>query len=142
MRDLRNNLSAAVTLAPAVRTSDATGTTVDLLGYESAAVYLQIGAGGIVFSDTNRIDFVMEHSEDASTWTAVTSDHVRRVTVATGGIVRSLIEAHAAATVTEIGYIGGRRYVRLSADFGGTQATGTAIAALVVRGHPHSAPTP
>ena len=51
----------------------------------------------------------------------------------TSGIVRALTAAHAAATVQKIGYKGGKRYIKLLADFSGTHGTGTPIAAEVVR---------
>jgi hypothetical protein len=46
--------------------------------------------------------------------------------VGTGGIVKSLIAAHAAADTTEVGYIGGKRYLKVLADFSGTHGTGHA----------------
>lgn len=36
-------------------------------------------------------------------------------------------------------YIGGKRYLKLLADFGGTHATGTALSATLVKGRPHYA---
>ena len=38
--------------------------------------------------------------------------------------------------VISIGYVGGSRYVRVTADFTGSHSTGTAVAATVVKGHP------
>jgi hypothetical protein len=58
----------------------------------------------------------------------------------TSGIVKSLITAHPAADITEIGYIGGKRFVQITAVFGGTHATGTPIAIDLVLGAPRSAP--
>jgi hypothetical protein len=62
-------------------------------------------------------------------------------TVGTGGIVRSLIAEHAAATVDRVGYIGGKRYLKILADFSGTHGTGTPIGVQVIKGLPHDAPT-
>jgi hypothetical protein len=147
IRDLANNVSAAYTLTPAVRNADATGTSVDLQGFRSAAIFMQVGVGGITFDATNRLDMVMEHSDDGTTWTPVVQADLNVLqtggvagTVTGSGIVRVFNTAHAAASFTEIGYIGGRRFVRVTSDFSGTQATGTPIAVLVVRGDPINAP--
>lgn len=139
-RDMASNLSAAYTQTPVVRSATNNGASVDLLGFNGATVYLMPGIGGITFDGTNRIDFALQHSTDNSTWVNVTDADVVGVTGITSGIVRSLITAHAAASITEIGYVGGRRYIRLNATFGGTHGTGTPLAALVVRGEPEVAP--
>lgn len=142
-RDLHDNLSSMNLIAPAVLAADNTPTSVDLLGFRAAMVMIWVGVGGITFSGTNRVDFVLEHSTDNSTWAAVTQADVLGATVAAGGIVRSLIAAKAAvdAAPTELSYIGGRRYIRLTADFSGTHGTGTAMTAFAVRGLPEVLPS-
>ena len=76
-------------------------------------------------------------SDDGVTYAAVTDDDVVKDAYAptsiTGGIVRALTAAHAAATVQKLGYVGSKRYVKLLADFSGTHGTGTPIAAIVNR---------
>ena len=51
----------------------------------------------------------------------------------TNGIIRTLNAAHASPTLQKLGYVGGKRYHKLLADFSGTHGTGTPIAASVVR---------
>ena len=140
MRDLYSRLSPAVTLAAQTADADVTGTEVDLQGFESAMISLEIGVGGISFSGSNKIEFVLEHSDDKISWTAVTAEDVQGVTGITSGIVKALTTAHATADVTRIGYVGGKRYIRLNADFSGTHGTGTPFAATVIRGNPALAP--
>jgi hypothetical protein len=140
IRDLHDNLSTALLVAPQTATADITPLSVDLLGFRAAMVLLYIGIGGITFTGTNKIEFVLEHSNDNSTWNAVAQADVLGPTVAAGGIVRSLVAAKAAADVQEISYIGGRRYVRLTPDFSGTHATGTPMTAFMVRGIPEQMP--
>lgn len=140
MRDLASGLAAGYTLAPATRNADATGSAVDLRGFESAALLLLIGAGGITFDGTNKIEFVLEHSDDDAAYAPVAAGDVRGVAVTGAGIVKALTAAHAAASITELSYLGARRYLRLSADFSGTHGSGTPIAAVVLRGHAHSQP--
>ena len=86
------------------------------------------------------MEFVLTHSTDDSTYTAVTDDDMIGVTGITGGIIKSLIAAHAAGAVYAYGYRGGKRYLKLLADFSGTHGTGTPFAATVVKGVPHNAP--
>lgn len=125
-------------IAPAVLAADNTPAAIDLRDYGSALLLLHIGVGGITFSGTNKIEFVLTHSDDDSTYTAVTDDDVIKDSLApatvSNGIVRALTAAHAGATLQKLGYIGGKRYVKLLADFGGTHGTGTPIAASIVRG--------
>lgn len=138
-RDGVSEMAVAVALAPAVYTADSNGPLVDMRDWRKATLVLSIGVGGITFSGVNRIDFVLMAGNDAggSDLANVTADDIINIdSVApvsvTNGIVRSLTAAHAAATAQKIGYIGGKRYLRLTADFSGTHGTGTPIAAVVV----------
>ena len=140
-RDLHDNLSTALLIAPSSPTADTTPVSVDLLGFQAAMIMLFIGVGGITFSGVNKIDFILEHSADNSAWAPVAQSDVGGVTVAAGGIIRSLVAAKAAADVQELSYIGGRRYVRLTADFSGTHGVGTPMTAFAVRGLPEQLPS-
>lgn len=139
-RDLHNNVEVLEAIAPAALSADNTPAAVDLQGAEAAELVLHIGAGGITFTSTNKIEFKLTHSDDDSTYTAVDVDDVQGVSsVGTGGIIKSLIAEHASATVSKFGYVGGRRYLKLLADFSGTHGTGTPMSAVVVKGRLHQA---
>lgn len=141
MKDAHSGVEVDVAIAAATLAADNTPPAVDLQGYNSAEIVLAIGAGGITFSSTNKIEFKLTHSDDDSAYTAVDVDDVLGVSsVGTGGIVKSLVAAHATAGVYRLGYIGGKRYIKLLADFSGTHGTGTPIAATVVKGMPYDAP--
>lgn len=141
MRDLYSNLGIAIAIPAATYDADNTPAAVDLLGFDSALVELSIGVGGITFSGTNKVEFKLTHSDDNSSYDAVTLADVQGVeSVGTGGIIKSLTAAHAAASVTKVGYVGNRRYLKLLADFGGTHAAGTPIAASVIKGNAASKP--
>jgi hypothetical protein len=136
MRDLYSNLGVAVLLAAATYAADNTPAAVDLDGFDSALLAIEVGAGGIAFSNTNKVEFLLTHSDDDSVYEAVTIDDVLGLTaVGAGGIVKTLNSAHAAADVTLVGYIGGKRYLKLLADFSGTHGTGTPLSALVIKGN-------
>jgi hypothetical protein len=140
-RDLHDNISSVIAVLPATLTTTPSDISVDLLGYRAAMVAFFIGAGGITFTGTNKVELVLEHSTDNTNWTAVAQADVFGATIATGGIYRSLIAAKAAADMTEISYVGGRRYLRTRPVMGGTHATGTAMAAMILRGLPEQLPS-
>lgn len=136
-RDDATEKSLISAIDPAVLAADNTPGAIDLVDFQCATLALAIGAGGITFTGTNKIEFVLTHSDDGTTYTNVTDDDVIKdaycPATITNGIIRSLTAAHAAATTQKLGYIGGKRYTKLLADFSGTHATGTAISATWIR---------
>lgn len=140
MKDLHSHLSP-VLVAVAALDADNTPAAIDLQGFSSAEILLAIGVGGITFSGTNKVEFKLTHSDDDSDYTAVEAkDVLGEASVGSGGIIKSLIAAHAAAAVYRFGYKGGKRYLKLLADFSGTHGAATPIAAIVLRGNPHDGP--
>lgn len=139
-RDNATLMSPVTAIAPAVLAADNTPAAIDLRGHGAATLLLAVAAGGITFSGTNKIEFVLTHSDDDTTYTAVTDDDLVKDALApatvTSGIVRSLVAAHASPTMQKLGYIGGKNYLKLLADFSGTHGTGTGIAAIAVLGLP------
>jgi hypothetical protein len=134
MRDIASNLKVVQVIGPEALSADNTPIAIDRLGYETAMLAIGVGIGGITFTNSNKVEFVLTHSDDDTTYEAVTDDHVQGVTGITGGIIKSLKTAHAAADVTKIGYVGDRRYLKLLADFGGTHGSATPISVAAVLG--------
>ncbi|MGE4321932.1 MAG: hypothetical protein AB7E60_02760 [Sphingobium sp.] len=135
MKDIHSGLIALAAIGAAALDADNTPAAIDLIGYDAAEILLAIGIGGITFSGTNKIEFKLTHSDDNVTYTAVEADDVLgAASVGTGGIIKALTAAHAAAAVYRFGYKGGKRYLKLLADFSGTHGTGTPIAAIVLKG--------
>lgn len=128
MRDLASNLSAVATLVPAVHAATLKGTTVDLRGFDSAALIVNTGAiagAGL---------YVMSLEESDTTTDGDFAD------VAAADTIGDALPASLAAdTVYELGYIGSKRYVRAVI----TKTSGTSIAAgaVVVRGNAAQRPT-
>lgn len=134
-KDLYNLVTAVNCIDPEVLDADNTPAAIDLQGYQGALILIHVGAGGITFSGTNKVEFKLTHSDDDSTYTAVDVDDVIGLSsVGTGGIIKSLVAAHASATITEVGYKGGKRYLKVLADFSGTHGTGTPMAVSVIKG--------
>ncbi len=139
-RDLEPHLKPVVAIAPEALAADNTPAALDLLGYHAALLLLEVGVGGITFDATNKVEFKLTHSDDDSSYSAVTDADVVLgqgcdASVGTGGIVKSLIAAHAAADVTVVGYRGSKRYLKVLADFSGTHGSATPISATLLKGH-------
>lgn len=140
-KDLLETTAVKTALPAAVYAADNTPAAVDISNFASAIVTLSIGVGGITFSTTNKVEFKLTHSNDNSNYAAVELADVTGLTaVGTGGIIHSLVAAQAAAAVVNVGYVGGKKYLKLLADFDGTHGTGTPLAAVVVCGDPLIAP--
>lgn len=140
-KDLHTHIAVSSAIDNATFTADNTPAAVDLRDYQSAELLIHVGIGGITFDTTDKIEFKLTHSDDDSTYTDVVTDDVQGVTVASDGIVLSLVAAHAAASITAVGYKMTKRYVKLLADFSGTHGTGTPIGAEWVLGGKFVQPT-
>jgi hypothetical protein len=151
--DSASNMKGVPGIEYATYSTDQTSTSIDtsLYNYKALTLALEIGAGGITFTGTNRVDFVVTHSDDDSNYVAVTDDDVvipysTTLTVAlmgatpATGVVKALIAAHASADVSYIGYRGKKRYVKFKFDFGGTHSSGTPMGFHWCFDHPMSAP--
>lgn len=130
MKDTHSDNTYDVMIGAATLSADNTPAAVDLQGYDAAEIVIAVGVGGITFDATNKIEFVLTHSDDGTTYSNVEDADLLGVSGVSGGIIKSLIAAHAAATVSRFGYIGNKRYLKLLADFSGTHGTGTPISAL------------
>lgn len=138
--DLKSKISVVNAITPAVRTTDNTPAAIDMLGYNSAVIVTNVGAGGVTFTSTDKIEFKLTHSDDDSTYAAVESTDVIMPygeTLASGGIFRSFTAAKAAADTVchTVGYVGKKRYLKILADFSGTHGTGTAMSCTVIQGN-------
>jgi len=139
MQDLANNIKLVQSLAPAVRTADADGDGVDRQFYEGVTIVVDTGAEGITLSSTNKIEFELEHSDDDSTYTDMSSSDVNG-TLGSSGLFLTLDADAETPQISEIEYVGSKRYVRVVANFGGTHSTGTPIGASVILHKPRHAP--
>lgn len=140
MKDLHSKLMCVTAIGTATLSADNTPAALDLQGYQSAEILLAIGAGGITFSGTNKIEFVLTHSDDDQTYTEVADADMLGVKNISGGIIKALTSEHAGAATYRFGYKGGKRYLKLLADFSGTHGTGTPISATLIKSNGFSNP--
>lgn len=141
MREQTNTLKIINAVAPGTYAADVTPVEIDRLGYGSVTLAIGLGIGGITFSGTNKIEFLLEASDDGDTWAPVPAAQIAGIDVTTDdGIALAFTSAHAAATEHQFGYIGDARYVRVTPDFSGTHGTGTGLSVVAVLGRPSHAP--
>ena len=138
MKDLSNNISPAVSLAAATRTAAANGTGVDLQGYESATVLVDVGAEGDTLSSSVYFEVSLEESDDDSTYTDVAQAGIVDGTISSGGIFLKLDgtangNPDSAGGIFRVGYVGNSRYIRVVLAKTGTHSNGTPLGAMVVR---------
>lgn len=126
MRDLTNNIGAALAIVPAVKSAAGAGETVDTKGYGSVAFLVNTGA--IVSAG----DFGVKVQESDTTTDGDFTD-------AAAAVVDSNAPATLAAnSAYRLGYTGFKRYIRLYlTKAGGTSIAAGAVAAL---GHAQTAP--
>ncbi|MCF4166479.1 hypothetical protein L2U69_12565 [Zavarzinia compransoris] len=122
IRDLKSHLAPAHSLAPAVRTGNATGSAVDLRGYDSATVLVHFGA----YTDGSHTPS-LEASVDDDTYEPVTAADL------TGDFV-AVTAVGGANSVQQVGYRGPARYLRAKMTVTGA-SNGAASAVSVLRGH-------
>jgi hypothetical protein len=127
MKDMHNNIKVVAAIAPAVKTDAETGGTIDLRGFGSAEIVVNTGA----LVGAGDFGFKLQHSH--TTENGDFSD-------VTGADLLGTAPAAAmtAASVYKVGYVGGRRYIRVATlDNGGTSL---AIGAVAILGEPQIAP--
>ena len=146
MQDLTHNIVVSNSIINAVKTAAANGTGVDLKGFEEATAIVDVGAEGDTLSGSVYFEISLEHSDDDSTYTDCVQADVINGTIAAGGIWLKLDgttggDPDTAGGNWQIGYVGGKRYVRLVLAKTGTHSTGTPIAGVIVKSRPRNAPT-
>ncbi len=134
MRDLHNNIAVKQALEAIVVNNDTEGTgdTVDLRGYNAASLIVDVGESGDTLSGSVKHDLKLQHSDNASDWSAVAQADVVGGTVDANGIFATIDADGEDGAIYRIGYVGSKRYIRLFCDTTGTHTNGTPMAAVAV----------
>jgi hypothetical protein len=141
-RDLNTVIRIVPALVPAVKTATATGLDINLKKYESAVFNIAIGANGDTWSTSVYQTWKFQHADDNGSGAAgsyadcAAADLIDDQTsnkLTTGTIVMNGTTYQNA--VYQIGYIGGKQWVRVQMLTTGTHTTGTPVAATVIKGH-------
>jgi hypothetical protein len=113
MFDLKNNIKLVESLNAIVKAADTDCTGIDTQGANSAMVMVNVGAPGITFSGSNKVDIKLEDSADNSSFTAVTNNNfVTGGTVDSNGIWQTIDADGDCNAVYGIGYVGPKRYIQ------------------------------
>lgn len=132
MLDLKAHISPAQTLRPAARTADANGENVDLANFDAAVVVIDVGT----WTDGTHTFEVQEADDDGSgspdTWAAVADADLDGSEPVVDGAADD-------DQIYEIGYIGGKRWLRVVVTVA-SATTGAVYAATVVRGKGRNLP--
>lgn len=128
-------------IVPAVVTADTNGTGVDLRGFDSAMVVVNVGQSGDTLSGAVKIELELEESDDDSTYTDVADSDLGVYVAGTNdGCFGVIDDAAEDAAVYFTTYRGSKRYIRPVINVTGTHSNGTPIGAEVIKGHPHGQP--
>lgn len=123
MRDLKSNIDVMPSLLPAARAVAGTGSGVDLLGYNGALAEWSIGAWTI---GTYTMKLQESDVDTDGSYTDVGTADLQGSFTAVSGTAGT-------GVVQRVGYVGGKRYVRMMQA--GTGTTGLLCAGHIVRGH-------
>jgi hypothetical protein len=120
MKDLYNNIKVEQSIAPVTGQNGAAPTAVeiDLAGCNAAVILLSTGVEGSSLSTSNYWTFKMEHADDdgagsAGDYANVAAADVQGVTPSSG-IVLTLDADAETPQITKIGYVGGKRFVKIT----------------------------
>lgn len=145
MQDLSNNIGISNSIINAVKTTGANGSTVDLQGFENATAVVTVGAEGDTLASNLYFTVALQHSDDNSAWSNATQTDIVNGTIAADGIFLKLDGTTGGDPDTtggewQVGYVGGKRYVRLVLAKSGTHSTGTPISGVIIKSTPRNAP--
>jgi len=142
MFDLKQNIELVESLNAIVKAADTNCAGIDTQGANSAMVIVNVGAPGVTFSGSVKVDVKLEDSADNSTYGAVTNNNfVTGGTVDSNGIWQTIDADGECNAVYGIGYVGPERYYRVVLDFSGTHGTGTVFGVVGAQSNPLHAPT-
>lgn len=148
MKDVHSTMEVVNVVTPQLANVDVTVSDIDMQGFEAAEIIFQMGTGGIVFDEANRIVTRLRHSDDGVTYTDVPGAHILGRGLSAGGgelpagDLCGFVAEHATPKAYRFGYVGGKRYLEIVVDFAGTHGASTPIAATIIKMRPHNFPTP
>ena len=134
MKDLYNHIEFVQAIKPVLVLENIVpaAATVDLAGFNSAVIELSVG---LKSADTGTITLKAEHS-DATSFAAVAAADMQGVTPAEGVIYTIDADSDdSTSRIVKFGYVGGKRYLKLTiAEVGGNE-NGVILGVTVVKGH-------
>lgn len=132
MHDLKNNIKVVQAVAPAALTKDTVSGAIDLAGYESAAVIMDVGVitdgkWGLEISECDTADGQFAAVDGAD----LIGQEPTGLEPGTG---------KGSGTAPAVGYKGFKRYLKVTVKEEAASTTGAVIGSVVILGHPAHAP--
>lgn len=139
MKDLYDKITAESVLHSIVLSATATYTDIDLQGYNSCVLLIDVGVdAGSGLGESNLLTFTLQDSADGTTYANVeTADMSGGLTV-TSGVILTVDSTDKDNTLYKRGYVGGKRYLQLVCTETGTCSVPISI--IVLKGDPENAP--
>lgn len=138
MKDLYNNLDIYQAIAP-VLVLDATvpaAKEVDLAGCNAAVIEVSCGAKGS--GDTGTITLTVTHADDDGTGSSGSYGNVEAKDILgatpSSGLILTLGAGAVAAATYKFGYVGGKRFIKLTLAENDSNSTGTIMGINVIKG--------
>ena len=144
MKDLYNHIEFVQAIKPVLVLDNIVpaAATVDLAGFNSAVIEVSCGAKGA--GDTGTITLKVEHVDDdgtgsSGTYASVEEKDMLGVTPASG-VILTLVGGAVAAKTYKFGYVGEKRFIKLTLAEADSNATGTIMGINVIKGHLGNSP--
>jgi hypothetical protein len=142
MKDLYNNLEVVSIIDPVTVTDSGAPAAVgdiDLAGFNSALIVYSVGTEAGTLSGTLYHTLKLEHADDDGTgsagdYAAVAAADVLGVTPSSTGIIFTIDDPEKDNAVYKCGYVGGKRFLRITAAETGAPS-GCPISVVLVKGH-------
>ncbi len=145
MHNIVNNICIEQSLMPQTIQASALNTgNIDLQGAEALAVVILVGNIADALDGSHRIDVKIEHADDDGTgapgsYAACADEDVLNATGLSSGIFLSVDAAGKEQKRHVVGYVGGKRFVKVTAT-PVSLSTGGPIALLALKGNLHQLP--
>ncbi len=138
MKDLHNNIEVVKILDSVVVSATATHTDINLAGWESAELVIDLGLdAGTGLSTSHKLVFTLKDSPDGTTYTDVETVDMLGVTVASG-VILTIDATTEDEQVYHFGYVGGQKYLELTYTETGVVVCPMSI--LLIKGHGQDKP--
>ena len=140
MHNIVNNLALAQALSPqTIQASALDSGNIDMQGAETLCVVVLVGAIADALDGSHHIDLKIEHADDDGTgspgsYAACADADVLNFTGLSSGVFKSIAAAGDKSKRYAIGYVGGRRFVKVTAT-PTSISTGGPIAMLTLKGN-------
>lgn len=144
MKDLHSNIKPVSVLHAVVVTATGNSGDIDLKGFNSCEFLVDAGVdAGTGLGESHNLVFTLTHADDngsgaAGSYANVAAADVLGVTAASG-VVLTIDSTDEDNTLYRFGYVGGKRFVKLTWTETGTVSMPMSIS--LVKGHPADGPT-